>query len=115
MEKQSGEASNMKPGGSHEESRQHVNHPFRDLHKGGHDLNERYKVPAANPSGQNHSYMHPLEHNPSGFTGKENAPKILQPGMPGFVTGKDKGQKVGPDQASAGSKTIPGKGPVTKL
>jgi hypothetical protein len=51
-------------------SHKHGNSPFRDLHKGGHDLNESYKKPAANESGENHSYMHPL----NGGAARENAP-----------------------------------------
>lgn len=38
----------------------HANAPFRDHHLDGHDLNESYKIPAANASGSNLSYMHPL-------------------------------------------------------
>jgi hypothetical protein len=67
--KQTGKATNMKKMGSDESGVTHVNAPFRDLHKGGHDLNHGYKNPAANASGVNMSYAHPLV-NPA----KENSP-----------------------------------------
>lgn len=41
------------------------NNPFRAAYLGGHDLNESYKMPVPNASGQNHSYMHPA-HNGGG-------------------------------------------------
>ena len=75
MQKTTGFASNMKKGGTDESGLGHQNAPFRDLHKGGHELNHGYKNPAPNASGMNLSYCHPLV-NP----GKENAPRAQAKG-----------------------------------
>ena len=42
------------------------NNPFRAAYWGGHDLNESYKMPVPNASGENHSYMHPAENRGGG-------------------------------------------------
>jgi hypothetical protein len=69
----------------------HQNSPFRDLEKDGHELNHGYKVPAANLTGVNHSYMHPLVPGLPGGT------------PPGFPTPKI--QKISPlDQHGKGGK-----------
>ena len=48
----------------------HANHPLDAATNGnGHDLNESYKIPAANKQNSNPSYHHPLV-DPS----RENAP-----------------------------------------
>jgi len=69
----------------------HQNSPFRDLEKDGHELNHSYKNPAANQSGVNHSYMHPL------------VPGLPGGNAPGFPSPKI--QKISPlDQHGKGGK-----------
>jgi len=46
--------------GNIERALDHVNNPQDAAFLGGHELNESWKLPAANPSGRNASYMHPL-------------------------------------------------------
>jgi hypothetical protein len=69
MKKQFGHARKMTPEGNIEKSLDHVNNPQDAAFLGGHALNESYKVPAANASLTNLSYVHPL-HDPK----RENAP-----------------------------------------
>lgn len=88
MLKQQGGASKgkMKPGGSDESYLTHQNNPLRAAYEAGHALNEAYKMPAANSTGVNHSYMHPLT-NPA----KENSPKPYAKTPAGKIqTGKSK-------------------------
>lgn len=67
----------------------HVNSPFRDVHMGGHDLNESYKIPSPNESGVNHSYMHPLD-----LGAAENSPGFPSP----------QGNHIAPLQTGKGGK-----------
>jgi len=79
-EKHTGEVENMRSGGADETKRFRQNSPFRELHKGGHDLNHGYKNPAATLMGgsDNPSYMHPLSHGLGTGSGTENAPQALR-------------------------------------
>lgn len=66
----------------------HQNNPFRAAYHGGHELNESYKMPVPNASGENHSYMHPA----NGSGGGSNTQKLQrQQKMPAgpMQTGKN--------------------------
>lgn len=63
------------------------NNPFRAAYHGGHELNESYKLPAPNASGQNHSYMHPAVNKGAGSNTQKLQGKQKMPAGP-MRTGK---------------------------
>lgn len=64
------------------------NNPLRAAYFGGHELNESYKMPVPNASGENHSYMHPVNGNGGGSNTKALHAKNGAPAGP-IRTGKN--------------------------
>jgi len=56
------------------------NNPFRAAYEGGHELNESYKMPVPNSSGQNHSYIRPVAASGGANTQKLNRKQNLPAG-----------------------------------
>lgn len=64
------------------------NNPFRAAYHNGHDVNESYKMPVPNASGENHSYMRPTVGNGGGSNSQRLQAKQNKPAGP-IKTGKN--------------------------
>ncbi len=58
------------------------NNPLRAAYVGGHELNESYKMPVPNASGENHSYMHPVHNSGGGSNTQKLSAKQKTPAGP---------------------------------